>query len=96
MAWPTSSRQSRGYGAEWDRTRKRILKRDGYQCQPCLRKDIITPAAAVDHIKRKADGGTDADENLESTCDPCHTEKTAHENGQRLKSEIGADGWPVS
>lgn len=95
MAWSRTSRQSRGYGAAWERLRKRILARDKGLCQPCLRKSIYTLAAAVDHIKPKAKGGTDAEDNLEATCTPCHTAKTTRDSGGRPRQRIGADGWPV-
>lgn len=93
------SRHERGYGAAWVKTRARILARDMHMCQPCLRKGRPTPAHAVDHIKAKAKGGTDEDENLEATCDDCHKAKTAREaaeaQGRRAKVTFGADGWPT-
>ena len=48
-------------------------------CQPCLREDRVTPFKAVDHIKPKAQGGTDDDENLQCICNECHDAKTAKE-----------------
>lgn len=75
------NRHQRGYGKEWEKTRIRILERDSYLCQPCMRKDRVTPANQVDHIKQKADGGSDEDNNLESICPPCHRTKTARESG---------------
>lgn len=95
MAWPTTSRQSRGYGASWDKLRLVILKRDKYLCQPCRAKGVLTPATAVDHIKAKANGGTDDPGNLRAICDPCHKAKTAIDAGHKVKIEIGPDGWPV-
>ncbi len=95
MAWPTTSRHARGYGTAWDKTRKLALERDKYLCQPCLRKNRVTPAREVNHRIPKAAGGTDDLANLESTCTPCHKEETARQNGQAPKLEIGADGWPV-
>jgi len=76
------TRQERGYGAEWQRTRKRILERDHHLCQEHKRKGMLRPANIVDHIKAKAHGGTDADDNLEAICDPCHKAKTAREHGR--------------
>lgn len=73
------SRHERGYGSEWDRTRKRILRRDHGLCQVCLSIGRYTPADQVDHIINKARGGTGADENLQSICRPCHQAKTAAE-----------------
>jgi 5-methylcytosine-specific restriction protein A len=73
------SRQSRGYGAEWEQTRKRILCRDKGLCQPCLKAGRPRPAKQVDHIVPKFEGGTDADDNLQSICKDCHDAKTAAE-----------------
>jgi 5-methylcytosine-specific restriction protein A len=81
-AWGWSDRGTtteRGYGAAWQRLRVRILERDKYLCQSCLRAGRVTPATDVDHIKPKADGGTDDDGNLESKCKPCHDAKTIGE-----------------
>lgn len=96
MAWSRESRQSRGYGAEWDRTRLRVLRRDSYLCQPCLRAfNRPTPAAQVDHIKPKAKGGTDDDGNLQAICVACHDAKTLRDKGARSRPQIGIDGFPV-
>ena len=95
MPWPTTSRHSRGYGTKWDKTRKRILERDKYLCQPCLAKGRVHPANHVDHRIPKAKGGTDDDGNLWAINEDCHKDKTTLENGGRVKAEIGADGWPV-
>lgn len=73
------SRQSRGYGAEWERTRKRILSRDKGLCQVCMAEGKLRPAKQVDHKVPKFEGGTDADENLQAICVPCHQAKTAAE-----------------
>jgi 5-methylcytosine-specific restriction protein A len=58
-----------------------------------------TPATQVDHIKPKAKGGTDDDDNLQSICHDCHTEKTriesAEAQGYKPKPKIGTDGWPM-
>lgn len=76
---PGQSRHQRGYGTAWDKRRERVLKRDGYLCQQCLREGVVTTARTVDHIKPKAHGGTDEDANLESLCWPHHRAKTARE-----------------
>lgn len=76
---PGQSRQQRGYGRDWERTRFRILKRDKGLCLECLRRGAITEATSVDHIKPIAHGGSDCDDNLQSLCTPCHRVKTARE-----------------
>ncbi len=80
------SRHERGYGNEWDKTRLRILERDGGLCQICLSKGVVNPCARkkygaqIDHKVPKAEGGTDDDENLQTACVPCHKEKTLLES----------------
>lgn len=92
------SRHARGYGSKWVKARARILARDDYLCQPCWRDGRPTPATEVDHIKPKARGGTDDDDNLQAICHDCHTRKTeaeaAEAQGRKLKPRIGEDGWP--
>lgn len=96
MAWNHSkTRQERGYGAEWQRIRLRIMGRDMWLCQTCLQSGRPTPATQVDHITPKAKGGTDEDENLQAICEGCHKEKTARDSGYRPKVQIGLDGWPA-
>lgn len=107
MAWSKESRQSRGYGAAWDRIRKVILKRDCGLCQPCRRKGLVTPARTVDHIVSKARAASlrwsqtriDAASNLQVICIACHEAKTEEEQGKtkrvRVKTAPGEDGWPV-
>lgn len=73
------SRQARGYGAEWERARKRILSRDKGLCQSCMKQGKLRPAKQVDHIVPKFEGGTDDDANLQAICLTCHQVKTAEE-----------------
>lgn len=82
------SRHERGYGNAWDRKRKTILVRDGYLCQAHKRQGILKAvgdkpySAYVDHIRPKAEGGTDDDDNLETLCRSCHTAKTDKEKNR--------------
>lgn len=94
------NRHQRGYGAEWEKLREIVLRRDNYLCQPCLRDGKLTAvitgnprhphAANVDHVKPKAQGGTDDPANLETTCLTCHKAKTARE-GRGTKQSGGGD-----
>lgn len=108
QAWhDRGSRHERGYDRRWDKLRVRILARDSYLCQQCLRDGRVTPLAvkpydhAVDHIIPKAQGGTDDPDNLEGVCKDCHDVKSQREakegQGATLKPrvEYDADGWPV-
>ena len=92
------STTERGYGWRWQRLRKRILARDQYLCVPCRKAGKYIPAEAVDHIKPKADGGTDDPENLRAICDPCHLAKSMADQGKkprRKRQTYGLDGWPT-
>ena len=97
--WNKASRQERGYGAAWDRLRAVVLRRDNHLCQPCLRTGRPTQATEVDHIKPKAEGGTNEADNLQAICSPCHAAKTKDEalraRGIKPRPVIGPDGWPV-
>ena len=98
QAWAKPGRGNRhaqGYGSAWERVRKVVLERDSYCCQPCKRRGRVTAARAVDHIRPKAKGGTDAPDNLQAICDPCHTAKTIRDNGGTPKRRFGSDGWPI-
>jgi len=70
----------RGYGREWELIKKQIKQRDNNLCQPCERTGRLTEAHAVDHIKPKSQGGTNAPSNLECICKACHKAKTAMES----------------
>ena len=73
------SRHERGYGSEWDKLRKVILRRDKGLCQPCLEAGRPRPARAVDHVIPKVAGGTDDPSNLQAICNECHKAKTQRE-----------------
>lgn len=104
MAFSKESRQSRGYGAEWEKIRKLVIERDKGLCQPCLREDRVTAYRDVDHVVPKAEaarrGWSEAKmndpANLQCICLECHKAKTARENGgvYRPKPRIGLDGCP--
>lgn len=82
-AWATSTKKTpaeRGYGWQWQKKRKVILKRDDWMCQECLRNGIYTQGTDVDHIKPKHLGGTDEESNLELLCRECHKVKTQRES----------------
>jgi 5-methylcytosine-specific restriction protein A len=104
MAWSKESRQSRGYGKEWERTRTRILIRDAGICQPCLRQGRIHAGTHVDHIVSKAQAAkqgwtqaqVDDESNLQTINAECHKAKTVSDAGHKVKPTIGPDGWPVN
>jgi 5-methylcytosine-specific restriction protein A len=97
--WGNTSRHARGYGRSWDKLRLTILARDKHLCQVCLKAGRITVATEVDHIKPKAQGGTDDPENLQSIDKACHAAKTEDEaataQGRRIRPKFDAEGRVV-
>lgn len=89
-----SSLGSNGSTTRWRKRRARIIKRDKGLCQMCLARGRTTIATEVDHKTPRSEGGDDSDSNLWSLCNPCHTEKTAIENGSR-KVGCDVDGYPL-
>ena len=84
------SRQSRGYGAQWERTRQRILREANgmCQCDECRAIGRLRLAHEVDHHISKAEWrrthggsltGVDADSNLRAINRECHRAKTQRE-----------------
>ena len=94
MPWPTTSRHARGYGTAWDKTRARILERDGHLCQSCLRKDRVTVGNEVHHRKPRAQGGSDDETNLQTLCHDCHVEADAAAAGRTAhrRCRVALDG----
>lgn len=76
MAWPTTSRQSRGYGAAHDRMREH-LKRTVVTCEECDRQGQVRLGCRADHIVPLAKGGTSDRSNYQWLCIECHDAKTA-------------------
>jgi 5-methylcytosine-specific restriction protein A len=69
------SAAKRGYDRQWRKRRLSVISRDPI-CRMC--RDQLTQE--VDHIKRKAEGGTDDMNNLQGLCRACHQDKTISEN----------------
>lgn len=97
MTWHTTSRQSRGYGATWEKLRRLVLIRDRglCQCDQCQTDKRLTLATEVDHIKPKSKGGTDDLDNLRAVSHDCHVRLTAEQQGKRPRVTTGLDGWPA-
>lgn len=95
------TRQQRGYDAAWQRVRLAHLAAEPL-CRFCKRMGRITAATEVDHIVsiREAPHLRLEDSNLRSLCKPCHSRRTARDQGfarGRAKLEPGCDitGMPV-
>jgi len=83
---PSQKERKHYTSADWRAKRERILVRDSFRCASC---GMIASgqAAHVDHVRPLEEGGTDADENLQTLCSSCHGRKTIAE--QRRRGEMG-------
>lgn len=95
MGWDRQKRDDKSLKTyAWKKTRQRILLRDRYSCVNCRSVGKLEKATDVDHIIERSAGGSDADANLQSLCQDCHKQKTAHRKGVAPRPRIGLDGWP--
>ena len=80
---------SRGYDADWRRTRAAILERDCHLCQDCLEQKRLTPATEVHHeVPIAIDPTRRLDPtNLRSLCKPCHSAITARRDSSFARSK---------
>jgi hypothetical protein len=80
--------RARHWSYPGEKNRKAALIRDGYQCQ-IRGANCEGWTNTVDHIIAKAQGGSDALENLRAACPPCNGAKWMHsderESGDRLR-----------
>ena len=74
------SASQRGYDARWRKIRAKHLKLHPW-CARCLQDGRHTLAQHVDHRTTRRAGGTDSSSNLQSLCAPCHSRKTARDDG---------------
>ena len=89
-----TSKTQRLRGRPLQTLRRRLLSAQPL-CVACQRAGRLTVASELDHIVALVNGGDNDEENLQGLCAPCHVDKTAVDLGQRVKSVIGLDGWPV-
>jgi hypothetical protein len=66
----------KGYPDDWATRRKKVKKRDAWECQSCGRKGGPRGTAQlhVHHIVPKSKGGSHALSNLKLLCDQCHAD----------------------
>jgi 5-methylcytosine-specific restriction protein A len=74
------SAHRRGYDAAWQRLRLVILGEEPL-CRPCRQAGRTTAAEHVDHDVPLSKGGTNDPANLVPMCQPCHSAKTAAQDG---------------
>lgn len=80
--WQQSkSSAERGYGSKWRKLREIVLRRDAgiCRCPECEKAGRVRIATEVDHIRPKAEGGTDDLSNLRAIAKSCHKAKTQAE-----------------
>ena len=68
-------------------------------CVMCEKAGRVRLATELDHIVALTNGGMDFDKdpsNAQGLCSACHEDKTRADLGQRVKKQVGLDGWPVS
>lgn len=72
----------RGYNARWRRERLQFL-REHPLCAECFKRGRLTPATEVDHITPHRGDPTLFwnQSNWQPLCKPCHSTKTAREDG---------------
>jgi 5-methylcytosine-specific restriction protein A len=85
IGWNSPARgtaEQRGYGWEWRKLAKAVLKRDRYlcQCPDCNGRRL--PAGEVDHRIPKSEGGSNDPSNLFAINTDCHKLKTAAESAR--------------
>lgn len=84
MSWDSSSRRRKELPPDWEKIRKRVLRRDASMCQHI---DVNTGeicgehASEVDHIRR---GNNHSDSNLQSLCTYHHRRKSSAEGAEAV------------
>lgn len=61
----------------WEQSRRKVLERDGYECQFCgvtdeQHREEHTNGLDVHHVIPRSDGGSDSPRNLVALCRSCH------------------------
>lgn len=80
-------------GSSWMRIIERIMRRDNglCQCSECKAAGRLLIAHQVDHIVELADGGSNADANLQAINADCHVRKTNASKAARRGPGFGAN-----
>lgn len=101
MVWEGVRKQR--FNPDWERTRRRILERDGYRCQWIVTDwrtgrthKCLAYANQVDHKVRDGVRDDDSPDNLWALCDWHHKQKTARESGMarvEKRKRREAESW---
>lgn len=85
-----------GYPEDWDSRRRRVYRRDSYQCQKCNVKG--GPRGDVElhahHITPKSQGGSHELSNLETLCKSCHASAHPHMDAPTDSSKSKSSTMP--
>ena len=93
--WDTSSKD-RGYGYAWQKLRDQVIRREGGWCRVCRDEGRLVHGNQCDHVKPKAQGGTDALSNLQLLCKRHHDIKSLKDRGYEHKPKgADEDGMPT-
>ena len=65
---------------------RKVLCEQQYNCNDCGKQ--LDEYFQIDHIVRRADGGTNDRENLQALCQPCHAKKTQREQVEKPVGSI--------
>jgi 5-methylcytosine-specific restriction protein A len=79
---------------QWKKLRAYVLRTEPL-CRACAARGVDTIATEVDHMVPLAKGGTDALENLQPICAPCHARKTIEDKGYRPRLGCDDRGVPL-
>ena len=79
-------------GAAWRKLRAQVLQGEPL-CRHCAAIGLVVVATDVDHMHGADDNRL---ESLQPLCHPCHSIKTAADQGKRIKPAIGLDGFPLT
>lgn len=65
-------------------------------CEMCRRQGLLVDAEHVDHITPITKGGDPLNgDNLQALCPPCHSRKTAQDEGKAVRWGCTVDGIPI-
>lgn len=82
QAWkPSVGAGKRTTGRKLQAQRAALFAREPL-CRECLKGGVTVQAEIRDHIKPLAEGGSDADANIQPLCIPCSDSKTAGESAR--------------
>ena len=88
------SREEQGYGKSHRAIRAHLIA-TVILCEECTRKGRTTIGTHADHKIPKFKGGSDAPDNYQLLCEPCHRTKSLKERGWNVRPTTGLDGWPI-